>query len=137
MVAKVLSDIRPIFGSKSVNHGLGVVLEGIKFGHMLRQEEAERQEAGLEWPRLQWKIVGVLHDTLERALPHWNPQEVGQPQQLALYRVPILHLMVENDQQRVSCVDVALVPCRPLPPFIYSKLRPLFPCIYITRMQSL
>jgi len=117
-VAVVISDVRSILGPQSVNHRLRVVLQLLKLRDVLRQQKPERLEAGLERPRLQREVVGVLHDALQRALADRHAEEIGQPQQLALDRVPTFQLAVENDQHRVTGVDVALVSRGPLPPFV-------------------
>jgi len=90
----------------------------MKLCHMFRQQETERLEAGLQRPRFQREIVSMPRDAINCTLPNWHSQKVGQPQQLALYCVSIFQLAVEDDERGVSCVDVALVPSGPLPPFI-------------------
>ena len=124
----VVSDIWSIYRSQSINHGFRLILKSTKFGHFLRQKEAERLETGLERPRLQREIVGVLHDALECTLPDRHVKEVGQPQQLALDGMSVFKLIIADDQHRVSRVYVALVSCCPLPTFVYCKFRPLFSC---------
>jgi len=129
--AAVVSDVRPIRGTQFVDQELCLVFQSMKLGHVFRQQETERLETGLEWAWLEREVVGMLHDTLQCTLSHRHVKEVGQPQQLTLYCMPILQFTIADDQQWVPCVYIASVSSRPLPPFFNGKLSPFFSCIDI------
>jgi len=126
------SDVWSVYGPQAVDDCLCLILQSMEFSCVLWQQEAEWLEAGLQWARLQRKVVGMLHDALQSTLPHRNPEEVGQPEQLSLDGVSVFQFIVADYQQWVSALNVAFVSHCPLPAFLYCKLRPLFTCRGIT-----
>ena len=76
VVVVVVSDVWSIHGSKSTDHYLSLVFQCLKFHHILRQQEAEWLEAGLERPWFEREVISVPHDTLQGTLSYRHTQEV-------------------------------------------------------------